>query len=144
MPGDDEAAKRRYQGYQRVKEARRPDVGAQRLRELARDPVRPVRLLVAQHPATPPDALTGLLADPDEQVVWSALLNRATPAEALAAHAAGASELELSLMAHHPNAPRHLRDGCLCPEFCVGASMFRRSLFDRLRRAVPAARRLGG
>jgi hypothetical protein len=36
-------------------------------------------------------------------------------------HAEGAPEDEVSLIAHHPKAPRHLRGSCTCPDFCFGA-----------------------
>ena len=138
--GDAEAA-RRYDGYQRVKEARNQNVPPHRLRELATDPVRPVRLAVARHPAAPPDALAALLNDEDEEVVATALLNRAVPTEALAAHAQAAPQSEMDVVAHHPNAPRHLRGRCSCPEFCFGAAAFRHPLLTLLREAVRRRRR---
>jgi hypothetical protein len=133
--GTDEAAARRYAGYQRVKEARDADVSPERLRVLAADPVRPVRLAVAKHPATPPDALTTLLSDVDDQVSWAALLHRSVPTEALTARFETGDESARALIAHHPNAPRDLRGRCFCPDFCFGASAFSTPLAVRLRNA---------
>ncbi|WP_426513264.1 hypothetical protein ACPPVO_23165 [Dactylosporangium sp. McL0621] len=55
-------------GYRRVLEARSSRTTTERLRQLADDPIRPVRLWAARNPRTPPDALDRLLQDPDSWV----------------------------------------------------------------------------
>ncbi|GAA0932700.1 hypothetical protein Vau01_123280 [Virgisporangium aurantiacum] len=75
-------AHERWLGYLRVLEAWDPKTTHDRLRELAHDVIRPVRLWTARNPNTPPDALTILSTDPDETVRWNFLLNRSTPLEA--------------------------------------------------------------
>lgn len=88
-------------GYRRVLEARSLDTPADRLRILAFDEIRPVRLYVARNPSTPPDALVWLASDPDESVRWNVLLNVNRPAEARrnaaareATHGGGRRQLE--------------------------------------------------
>jgi hypothetical protein len=69
----------RIAGYRRVLEARSPDVPEQRLRELAHDEIRPVRLWTARSNRCPGDALVALAHDEDPNVSWSALHNAAMP-----------------------------------------------------------------
>ena len=70
-------------GYRRVLEARSPATPADRLRDLAADELRPVRLWVARNPRCPSDALDALARDEDRTVQWNVLLNAGTPAPAL-------------------------------------------------------------
>ena len=107
-------------------EARRTTADPDLLRQLAQDPIRPVRIAVARNLTTPPDALARLLSDADPHVVWNALLNRATPSDALASLAERADLIERDLIPHHPNAPVELRGRCRCPGYCHGVSAFRR------------------
>ncbi|MDG6110077.1 hypothetical protein Daura_31825 [Dactylosporangium aurantiacum] len=60
-------------GYRRALEARRPATSPTRLRELATDDVRPVRVLVARNFDTPRDALEQLTRDEDDDVRTSAI-----------------------------------------------------------------------
>jgi hypothetical protein len=69
----------RLAGYRRVLEARSPDVTGLRLRELADDGIRPVRLWTARSIRCPGDALVALAHDEDPWVSWCALLNAAMP-----------------------------------------------------------------
>jgi hypothetical protein len=73
----------RLAGYRRVLEARSPDVTEQRLRELAHDEIRPVRLWTARSSRCPGDALVALAHDEDSTVRWNALHNAAMPAAGL-------------------------------------------------------------
>ena len=126
LPSDEAAAiRRRWQGYQRVLEARMAAVPVERLRELAADPIRPVRLNVARHPRTPADALGRLLFDVDSTVVWNALLHPGTPTEALIRFAGSATSSDWTLLAHHPQAPNDFRGRCDCPSWCLGSTAFR-------------------
>ncbi|MBF9132417.1 hypothetical protein I0C86_26215 [Plantactinospora sp. S1510] len=123
----------RMAGYQRVLEARSAETIPERLRGLAGDPIRPVRLWVARNPRTPPDALDRLLHDSDSSVQWNALLHLATPGTALerlandeAAKYGSRTFHHRSLVAHHPNASTELRHrlaqqgACRCPDWCAG------------------------
>jgi hypothetical protein len=65
--------------YQRVLEARHLETSAGRLRIVAGDEVRPVRLRVARNPNTPSDVLDALARDEDKSVRWNALLHPKTP-----------------------------------------------------------------
>jgi hypothetical protein len=69
----------RIGGYHRVLEARSPDVTGGRLRELAHDDIRPVRLWTARSRRCPGDALVALAHDEDSSVSWNALHNAAMP-----------------------------------------------------------------
>ncbi|MCA2207382.1 hypothetical protein [Nocardia rosealba] len=100
----------RLSGYRRVLETRHPDTPPDRLRELAVDTVRPVRLWTARNPNTPPDALALLVIDQDEHVRWNAILNPGVPTDALRPAAelearmhGDASFLFRERVAHHPN-----------------------------------------
>ncbi|GGN84924.1 hypothetical protein GCM10010112_64720 [Actinoplanes lobatus] len=129
----------RMAGYRRVLEARSPETTLERLRELAGDEIRPVRLWTARNPRTPADALARLLGDADESVQWNALLHTGTPGTALEwladeeeARYGVRHFLCRSLIVHHPNTPdalrrRLLRAGaCGCPKWCGGRIPFRR------------------
>jgi hypothetical protein len=76
------SAHERWLGYLRVLEARDANTTHDRLRELAHDVIRPVRLWTARNPNTPPDALIILSTDPDETVRWNVLMNRSAPLQA--------------------------------------------------------------
>ncbi|WP_458691316.1 hypothetical protein [Nocardia tengchongensis] len=106
----------RLAGYRRVLETRDPATAPGRLRQLAVDSVRPVRLWAARNPNTPPDALALLVVDQDGNVRWNAIVNPGVPTEALR----GAAELEVRTsgdayfsvrerVVHHPNASDELR-----------------------------------
>ncbi|MFC6021636.1 hypothetical protein ACFP2T_36410 [Plantactinospora solaniradicis] len=123
----------RLDGYRRVLEARSAVTIPERLRGLADDPIRPVRLWVARNPRTPPDALDRLLHDSDSWVQWNALLHLDTPGTALerladdeAATYGSRTFHHRSLVAHHPNASTELRHrlvqqgACRCPDWCAG------------------------
>ncbi len=69
----------RIAGYRRVLEARSPDVTEERLRELAHDEIRLVRLWTARSSRCPGDALVALAQDEDSTVSWCALHNAAMP-----------------------------------------------------------------
>jgi hypothetical protein len=69
----------RIAGYSRVLEARSSDVTEGRLRELAHDEIRPVRLWTARSRLCPGDALVALAHDEDSSVSWNALHNAAMP-----------------------------------------------------------------
>jgi hypothetical protein len=69
----------RLAGYRRVLEARSSDVTEARLRELAYDEIRPVRLWTARSRRCPGDALVALADDEDGSVRWCALHNAAMP-----------------------------------------------------------------
>ena len=56
----------------RTNDAANPDTPADRLQELANDPLRSVRLLVAANPSTPPPALDHLTQDTDPQISTTA------------------------------------------------------------------------
>ncbi|MBR7833800.1 hypothetical protein KDL01_11020 [Actinospica durhamensis] len=127
----------RLSGYRRVLEARSPQTSVDRLRVLATDEVRPVRLWTARNPATPADALDRLARDCDASVRWNALVNPLLPDEALSWMAEreegehGSRWFhERSLIVHHPNASEGLRaeliaaGACRCPEWCSGRSTF--------------------
>ncbi|GIF43923.1 hypothetical protein Axi01nite_82340 [Actinoplanes xinjiangensis] len=139
------SATERKLGLLRANEARSADTTEQRLRELAVDPVRAVRLWTARNPNTPPDAVALLLHDSDPSVQNSALFHLRAPAAALELlarqEAAEAEAAQLphqtakrDLVAHHPNTPPELRDQLLaagvcraCPESpCTTAEYFNR------------------
>ncbi|MFC4068313.1 hypothetical protein [Actinoplanes subglobosus] len=127
----------RMAGYRRVLEARSPHTTLDRLRELAGDPIRPVRLWTARNPRTPPDALDRLMDDEDSSVEYNALLHHDTPGPALQ-RTAGREEvrfgdrhlLDRAMIAHHPNTPDDLRrrlleqGACTCPAWCSGLAPF--------------------
>lgn len=117
--------------YGRVLEARSAECSVDRLRALAADEVRPVRLWVARNPCAPPDALSALARDVDSTVRWNALLHPRTPGDALrwlSDHEADTdgtrSFVVRRLVVHHPNASTQLRaelfaiGACACPGFC--------------------------
>jgi hypothetical protein len=123
----------RMAGYRRVLEARSSETIPERLRRLADDPIRPVRLWVARNPKTPPDALDRLLHDSDSWVQWNALLHPDIPGTALehladeeAAKYGSRTFHHRSLIVHHPNASAQLRHhlmhqgACRCPDWCAG------------------------
>ncbi|GAA0455009.1 hypothetical protein Aca07nite_68570 [Actinoplanes capillaceus] len=128
----------RMAGYRRVLEARSPETTLDRLRELAGDEIRPVRLWTARNPRTPADALARLLQDADESVQGNALLHTGTPGTALE-WLADEEETQYgfchfscrSLIVHHPNTPGPLRrrlldaGACSCPNWCGGRIPFR-------------------
>ena len=110
-----------------------------RLKVLASDPIRPVRLWVARNPRTPPDALGQLLHDVDSWVQWNALLHHATPSDALLRLAeleeatyGQRNSLLRSMIVHHPNTSETLRTrlteegACRTPGFCAGHDVYRR------------------
>ena len=128
----------RLLGYRRVLEARSPDVTADRLRLLALDEIRPVRLWTARSPLAPPDALDCLARDDDASVRWNALLNPNLPDSAMrwmaeheAAEAGARSFLYRQRIVHHPNLSPALRaelvaaGACSCPKPC-GRSAYAR------------------
>ncbi|MEU4623044.1 hypothetical protein AB0G04_24110 [Actinoplanes sp. NPDC023801] len=119
-------------GYRRVLEARDRRCPPDRLRELARDEVRPVRLWAARNPSTPTDALDFLARDADDNVRFNVLLNPHTPDSALRWLADQEDERYGSRHApdrqrilHHPGASVELRDElvaagfCDCPGWCA-------------------------
>jgi hypothetical protein len=104
------SAHERWLGYLHVLEARDVKASPDRLRELARDIIRPVRLWTARNPNTPPDSLIILSADTDSTVKWNVLLNRSTPPQALhamadqeAASAPAGWFIIRHKVVHHPN-----------------------------------------
>ncbi|GAA4258772.1 hypothetical protein GCM10022255_080730 [Dactylosporangium darangshiense] len=117
-------------GYQRVLEARDPATPPGRLRELAADDVRPVRLLVARNFDTPREVLERLTRDEDGHVRWCATYTLNFPEMAVRWHANGgqisASGPQLSGflhdVVHHPGVPGSLRAEVLaagvCPSGC--------------------------
>jgi hypothetical protein len=116
-------------GLLRVYEARAAATATQRLRTLAKDPVRAVRLWTARNPNTPPDALATLLQDEDHSVQWNALLHPRTPPEALELLARQETEeaeaprrpgltVKREYVAHHPNTPPRLRDELIAAGVC--------------------------
>ena len=88
----------RMLGCQRALEARDPATPPARLRKLAADDVRPVRVLVARNFDTPRDALEQLTRDEDDYVRTSAI---APPARELSGFLHG--------VVHHPGVPTSLR-----------------------------------
>jgi hypothetical protein len=123
------SARERWLGYLRVLEARDATTSRDRLRELARDIIRPVRLWTARNPRTPPDALIILSADTDSTVRWNVLLNRSTPLQALQAMADGEATnapagwfIVRHKVAHHPNTSAQLRAQLLTVGACNSAS----------------------
>ncbi|MEV0748362.1 hypothetical protein OG778_17585 [Streptomyces sp. NBC_00184] len=111
---------------------------AERLRSLAVDEIRPVRLWTARSPLTPPDALDRLARDMDSSVQWNALINPNLPDTALRwladleAKKAGTRWFILrERIVHHPNASEALRaelvavGACSCPRPC-GRSVYAR------------------
>jgi hypothetical protein len=64
IPAPPRSAAERLAGYLRVKEARDPNTSVDRLRELAGDPLVPVRVFVARNSRTPEDVVTQILNDP--------------------------------------------------------------------------------
>jgi hypothetical protein len=120
----------RMAGYRRVLEARSRTTPA-RLRELAGDEIRPVRLWTARNIWTPADALDLLADDPDDSVVWNVLLNRQTPARTLerlsrreAAKFGDRYFIDRERIAHHPLAPEALREALLLAGACKGCSRY--------------------
>jgi hypothetical protein len=124
-------------GYLRVLEARSPSTSTERLRVLATDSIRPVRLWTARNPNTPPDALGSLTEDEDPWVQWNALLHPHTPAAALqtvADEEAATARSRRFIIVHHPNTSPALRAELIaagacptCPdEACDGFRPFRR------------------
>ena len=106
-------------------------MSVERLRSLAVDEVRPVRLWAARSPLAPPDALDLLARDVDSWVRWNALVNPNLPDTGLRwladleAKTAGTRWFLLrSLIVHHPNASEALRaelvavGACDCPRPC--------------------------
>jgi hypothetical protein len=138
-------------GLLRVNEARSTDTTEQRLRELATDPIRPVRVWTARNPKTPPDAVATLLQDADCSVRNEALYHLRTPAAALellarqeaeeaeAAHLPNATTHKRHVVAHHPNTPPQLRDELIAAGVCPGrlcgmaAEIFRKVEFFHRR-----------
>jgi hypothetical protein len=123
------SAHERWLGYLRVLEARDATTSHDRLRELAHDIIRPVRLWTARNPNTPPDALIILSADTDSTVQWNVLLNRSTPLQALQAMADGEATdapagwfIVRHKVAHHPNASAELRAQLFTAGACQAAS----------------------
>lgn len=122
----------RTQGYRRVLEARASDTSPERLRLLAADEVRPVRLWVARNRNTPPDALDVLSRDEDPAVRWNVLLNPHLPEPSLERMAEleaadSKSNIVRNRVVHHPNATATLRARLLeagactrCPDWCDG------------------------
>ncbi|WP_328551128.1 hypothetical protein [Streptomyces sp. NBC_00358] len=102
---------------------------AERLRSLAVDEIRPVRLWTARSPLAPPDALDRLARDEDSSVQWNALINPNLPDTVLRwladleAKKAGTRWFILrERIVHHPNASEALRaelvavGACSCPQ----------------------------
>lgn len=123
------SAAERKLGLLSANEARSTDTTEQRLRELATDPIRAVRLWTARNPNTPPDALALLLQDTDVSVQDNALRHPRTPAAALEllarqeAEEAESAQLpnrtaKRGLVAHHPNTPPQLRDQLIAAGVC--------------------------
>ena len=119
----------RLAGYRRVREARNFATSPDRLRELAADPILPVRVWTARNPNTPSDSLASLALG--DRTQWFALHNPGTPAESLRRVARnhydewGRQRMPLiELVIHHPNAPDDLRDeyiavgACANPRYC--------------------------
>ncbi|WP_433797892.1 hypothetical protein [Actinoplanes sp. CA-252034] len=145
------SAAERQVGLLRANEARSTDTTEQRLRELATDPLRPVRVWTARNPNTPPDVVAILLQDADCSVRNEALYHLRTPAAVLQVLARQeAEEVEAALLpngtthkrhvvAHHPNTPPQLRDELIAAGVCPGrlcgmaAEFFRRVEFFRRR-----------
>jgi hypothetical protein len=116
-------------GYRRVLEARSTTTSAARLRSLARDEIRPVRLWTARNHNAPPDALDLLTQDSDRQVQWNALRHTRTPAQALermareeAVKSGDRWFIDRQLIAHHPNAPEPLRQSLFQAGVCRDCS----------------------
>jgi hypothetical protein len=106
-------------GYRRVLEARNAATPADRLRTLAHDEIRPVRLWTARNIACPADVLDRLARDDDSSVRWAALGNPAMPESGLR-YLAQLEAAETWLHPHdwfvvrrfvrkHPNASRRFR-----------------------------------
>lgn len=119
------SAHERWLGYLRVLEARDAKTADDRLRELARDVIRPVRLWTARNPNTPPGALIVLSTDPDETVKWNVLLNRSTPLQGLqmmaeeeAASAPAGWFIVRHKVVHHPSTSAELRAQLLTAGVC--------------------------
>ncbi|MGI5238916.1 hypothetical protein [Dactylosporangium sp. CA-139066] len=115
----------RMLGYARVLEARDPATSADRLRALADDDVRPVRVWVARNFHTPRDALERLARDQDEAVRWCASYALTLPEIALRwradgrqVPAAAQSNGFLHDMVHHPSVPEDLRAELLAAGHC--------------------------
>lgn len=123
------SAAERLLGYRRVLEARDLGEAPERLRALAHDEVRPVRVWVARNPATPPDALDTLARDTDETVRWNVLLNRHTSNSTLhymaerEASESPDSFVDRSRIAHHPNVAKKLRRELLALGVCRGHAL---------------------
>ena len=101
------SAHERWLGYLRVLEARDATTSHDRLRGLARDVIRPVRLWTARNPNTPPDApLRALLAMADGE----------------AAYAPAGCFIVRHKVAHHPNTSADLRAHLLTAGVCQSAS----------------------
>jgi hypothetical protein len=138
----------RLLGYQRVLDARRVEASADRLRELASDEIRPVRLWTARNRLAPPDALDRLARDEDSSVRWNALLNPHLPDAALrwlAEHEMREAGTRWFIyrerIVHHPNTSDALRaellavGACSCPRPC-GRSAYAAPWIPRTERAT--------
>jgi hypothetical protein len=116
-------------GHQRVLEARDPTTTVERLRALADDGARPVRVWVALNFRTPPDALERLAQDEDDYVRARASYNLTLPDVAARWRAnpdrtypEGQYNGMLHDMVHHPGTPEDLRAELVaaaqCPDWC--------------------------
>ncbi|MEV7230308.1 hypothetical protein AB0M79_25310 [Polymorphospora sp. NPDC051019] len=119
----------RMAGYRRVLEARSTTTSAGRLRELAADEIRPVRVWTARNHNTPADALDPLTRDSDRIVRWIALLHPRTPAHALERIARDHqdpfdihSSTVRDRIAHHPHTPDGLRQALAQAGACPNCS----------------------
>ncbi|MEU8658478.1 hypothetical protein AB0C31_17400, partial [Actinoplanes philippinensis] len=143
----------RQLGLLRVNEARSIDTAQQRLRQLATDPIRPVRVWTARNPNTPPDAVAILLQDADCAVRNEALYHLRAPAAALeglarreaeeaeAARLPNATTHKRHVVAHHPNMPPPLRDELIAAGVCPGRHC---GIPAELERRIEFFRRRGG
>lgn len=112
-------------GYRRVLEARNPETPVDRLRALAADAIRPVRVWTGLNPHTPPDALELLAHDEDDYVRRIAILHPNAP-EAALRHIAELETLKFGsrdfldreMIAHHPNVSRALRKALISEGTC--------------------------
>jgi hypothetical protein len=133
-------------GYARVLEGRDPATAPERLRELASDEFRTVRMYAAENFSMPPDALELLIRDTDSSVRWCAFTNPAAPASGLAWLAAqdepSAHFRYSEIIAHHPGASAELRaaitaaGGETCGPECQ-ASIHTRPSWVRHRKRQP-------
>ncbi|MFI0410571.1 hypothetical protein [Actinomadura sp. 3N508] len=116
-------------GYRRVLEARDPTTPADRLRILAADEIRPVRVWTGLNPHAPPDALELLAHDEDNYVRRIALHHPSAPETALlhippfeTAKAGTSHFMDRETIAHHPNASRALRKAMISEGTCRARS----------------------